>query len=400
MKFLIWLGKVILMLGILAAAAVGWLFILFSQGDSLFDGPSEAELFLDGIFFLATVVLYIFLCIKISRLGTEKPEKSDSFLKKAKQPLMIIVPVILIAVGIPAGFAAKDAAEDFMEKKQAQHAVNTADEIIEYQNDHDTMGFTILDTGIKRDSIAIDYGSKTVSFIFYGDYEQFKQFRLMKGEISGNQHLQYITKLSSPGKTLSAYYSGEENMSHRTTGLRLEMEDGSVYSAELDKEFLAVYSYPWVNIMNAQEISDIVINYGKNSLKENYFGIESNTLFIDSGTKTVSVVSGDEENISCITFELIPTDKVEDIYLQAKIDLDIGTLYTYTGRFYRDEWEKKRTDGMVLITKDGKIYVDDDESDSHGAWGYWYFYNSDYRCAEDHVNITSKGIEKYIERKE
>ena len=399
MKFLIWLGKVILMLGILAGAAVGWLFILLSQGDSLFDGPSEVELFLDGIFFLATVVLYIFLCVKISRLGTEKPEKSDSFLKKAKQPLTIIVPVILIAVG----FMLIDPAERLITELRAKHAVRTADEIIEYQNDHDTMGFTILNTGLKRDSIAIDYGRKTVSFIFYGSYEQLKKYKLEKGDISDKQSsLQYITNISSPGKTFSTYcYSLKP---HLTTGLRLEMEDGSVYSAEFATEYFAMNAYPWVNIMNAQENSDIVISYGTNSLKENYFGIESNTLFIDSETKTVSVVSGDEQAFSCATFELVPVESplesIEDVYLQAKIELDIGTLYTYTGRFYDEDWNKKRTDGMVLITKDGGIFADDDESDSHGVWGYWDFYHSNYRCIEDHVNITSNGIEQYIERKE
>lgn len=399
MKFLIWLGKVILMFGILAAAAIGWIFILLSQGDGLFgSGPSQGVLILDYIFLFATAVLYIFLCVKISRLGTEKPEKTDSFLKKAKQPLLIIVPVILIVVG----FALIDPAEQLITEIRAKNAVRTADEIIEYQNDHDTMGGTILNTGLKRDSIAIDYGRKTVSFIFDGGYEQIKKYRLEKGDISDKQSsLQYIANLSSPGKTFSTYCYGEKP--HLTTGLRLEMGDGSVYSAEFETEYFAINAYPWINIMNAQENSDIVLNYGTNSIKENYFGIESNTLFIDSETKTVSVVSGDDRHISCDSFELVPVEgpaKIEDIYLQAKIDLDIGTLYTYTGRNYPDEWEKKRTDGMVLITKDGGIFADDDESNSHGVWGYWDFYHSEYKCIEDHVNITSSGIENYIERKE
>lgn len=390
MKFLIWLGKVILMFGLLAAAVTGWLFLLFIQGGGL-AGPdySSWSIILDVILIPATVALYIFLCVKISRLGTEKPEKSDSFWKKAKQPLLIIVPVILIAVGV----ALIDPAERLITELRAKYAVSTADEIIEYQNDRNTLGFTILNTGIKRDSIAIDYSRKTVSFIFYASYEQFEPYRLKKGDISDKQSsLQYITNLSSPGKTFSTYCYGLKP--HLTTGLRLEMEDGSVYSAEFETEYLSINAYPWVNIMNAQETADIVINYGRNSLRENYFGIESNTLYIDTDKNTFSVVSGDEQAMSCTTFELVPTDRVEDIYLQAKIDLNIGTLYTYTGRLYSNDWEKDRTDGMVLITKDGRIFADDDESDSHGVWGIWDFYNSEYRCSEDHVNITSSGIQK------
>ena len=309
------------------------------------------------------------------------------FLKKHRLPLLIVIVLMLII----AAFLLIDPIEHFFYEKRAQNAVRTADEIIEYQNDHNTLGFTILNTGIKRDSIAIDYGKKTVSFIFYGDYEQFKKYKLEKGDISDKQSsLQYITNLSSPGKTFSTYWFSEKP--HLTTGLRLEMEDGSVYSAEFETEFLAIYSYPWVDIMNAQETADIVINYGRNVIKSNYFGIESNTLFIDSGTKTFSVVTGDEESLYCSTFELIPVDRVEDIYLQAKIDIGIGTLYSYTGRLYQQEWDKKRTDGLVLITPDGKIFVDENR-DSYEIWGYWNFYDSDYRCSEDHVNITPNGIE-------
>lgn len=385
-KFLIWLGKIILMLGILAAIGYVWVMILLSLGDGLFgSGPSG---FVVLAISAACLAVYIFICIKISRLGTEKPNKSDSFWKKAKQPLLIIIPIVLIV----AGFALIDPIEQFFYEKRAQNAVNTADEIIEYQNDHNTLGFTILNTGIKRDSIAINYRNKTVTFIFYGSYEQFKTYKLKTGDISDKQSsLQYITNLSSPGKTLSTYCFSEKP--HLTTGLRLEMEDGAVYSIELENEYLAIYAYPWINIMEAQETADTVITYGRNVLRENYFGIESNTLFINSGTKTFSVISGDEESMSCETFELIPVDRVEDIYLQAKIDLDIGTLYSYTGRLYQQEWEKKRTDGLVLITTDGKIFVDDDESDSHGIWGYWDLYHSEYRCSEDHVNITTNGIE-------
>ena len=84
MKFLIWLVKVILMVGILAAAATGWLFLLFIMGGGLSgSGPSAPVFILMVILLIATAALYIFLCVKISRLGTEKPEKTDSFWKKA-----------------------------------------------------------------------------------------------------------------------------------------------------------------------------------------------------------------------------------------------------------------------------------------------------------------------------
>ena len=388
MKFIIWLGKVILMFGILVAAATGWIFLVSVQyGGGSGSAPAPWVIILDWIFMLATFVLYIFLCVKISRLGTEKPEKSDSFWKKAKQPLLIIVPVILMAMG----YMLIDPAMDLIAGLRAKYAVRTADEIIEYQNDH-AYGVNggIFNTGIKRDSIVINYDKKTVSFIFSSGYERrvFKKFVLKKGEIDPKQHLQYIAKLSSPGKTFSTYNNGEASSSSLTTGIRIEMEDGSVYSAEFETEFLAMLDHTWIGIMNVQENADIVINYGRNSLKENYFGIESNTLFIDTDTNTFSVLYGDKLSVSCSTFELVPTDRVEDIYLQAKIDLDIGTFYTYTGKIY-DEQRKDRTDGMILINDDGIFTIKQPVE----IWGNWDFYNSEYRCSEDHVNITANGIE-------
>ena len=59
-----------------------------------------------------------------------------------------------------------------------------------------------------------------------------------------------------------------------------------------------------------------------------------------------------------------------------------------------DEWDKDRTDGLVLIDENGSIFTGDDRQNSKSFWGYWNFYYSEYQCPEEHVDITADGIIK------
>ena len=76
---------------------------------------------------------------------------------------------------------------------------------------------------------------------------------------------------------------------------------------------------------------------------------------------------------------------MENVYLQAKIDLDCGTVYTYTKETPNDG---RRTDGLALITNGGELLCGPDD-----LWRYWDFADSAYSCANSHVNITPNGIE-------
>ena len=394
MKFFNYAWKIILMAALLCGMVVGWFIIAFSMSDGLFGGgPSEAEWAIIWLISAAAFAAYIFLGIKLSRVGNARPEETDSIPQKAKQPLLVIIPSIALAVLVFAFPSLQYNFEEFITAKKAQAAVKNAEEIIQYEQGGNIYGSTIYDTSVNKDSVLIDYDSKTVTFLFRSPFDECIQVKLQSGGLHGEQNFQYVTKLGSPGKTLTTFYS-KEGYEHLTSGILLEMENGTVYSAELDNEYLGLSVYPWGYIKNVLEASDISIPYG-NTFPDNYFEIEKSTLFLDTKTNTVSVAYCDEGRVGCSSYELQKTDKVEDIYLQAKIPLEVGgTVYAYAIGVSKDSWDKKRTDGFVLIDEDGSIFTDDDRDNPESFWGYWNFYYSEYKCPEEHVDITADGIIK------
>lgn len=103
-NFLIWLGKVALMIALLAAAAIVWFFIISFQNGFFSSGPSVFEVLFDIVFIIATIVFYIFLCVKTFRPNNKNSHKLDNILVKAAKPIYsaaritVIVAVICTAV--------------------------------------------------------------------------------------------------------------------------------------------------------------------------------------------------------------------------------------------------------------------------------------------------------------
>lgn len=89
----------------------------------------------------------------------------------------------------------------------------------------------IMETGIMHPALFVDYDEHTAAFLL-NDHD-FKVFRLRAdgGKLAGE--IQCEIPLDAPARALVSYYSGEENESHRTSGLLLIMEDGSEYSCKV-----------------------------------------------------------------------------------------------------------------------------------------------------------------------
>lgn len=432
-KFLIWLGKVALMIGLLAAAAFAWFCILLEQyglGWGPGGGPSELESMLDTVLIPATFALYIFICVKISRLGTEKPDNSAGFWEKAKQPLITIIPALALAACI---LAIAPIIEDAIWDKRyeereiarqeayerntiiARETVQNADEIVVYgsgreifiEENGEEIPYSPFGSGVYQPSAAINYADKTVSLIFHStDYyngdigDKLDIFVLESGENIDKQDLVFMAELSSPGKSFSVYHLHVGEYGNHT-GIRLEMEDGSVYSKDVSLNPPSSYKFDslYSDFMKASETADEIIPYGENVMPKNIFGIETNTMYIDYDKNTLYIFYQYGNCIECYDVILEKAEKVmyenwlDDFYLQAKIDLKSGgTMYTFTHTEYV-EYAKDITDGLALFTKDGELYY------HFRLMGYKLdFYHSKYRADKsEHVRITSDGIEKIEE---
>lgn len=423
-KFLIWLGKVALIIILLAAAGFGCLCVRLRHGLGFGTFISNFDILLDIVLCLAIFVLCIFISVKISRLGTEKPDKSAGFWEKAKQPITTIIPAVAIAA---CGPIIEDAMWDkrYEEREIARQeayerntiiaceTVQNADEIVVYgsgreifiEENGEKIPYSPFGSGVYQPSAAINYADKTVSLIFHStDYyngdisDELDIVVLESGEnIDTQDHLTFMAELSSPGKSFSVYnlHIGEYG---NHTGIRLEMEDGSVYSKDVSLNPPSSFKFDGLynDFMKASETADEIIPYGENVMPKNLFGLETNTMYIDYDNKTLYIFYQYGNCIYCYDVILEKTEKVicenwlDNFYLQAKINLKSGgTLYTFTTGEYIES-AKDKTDGFALYTKDGELYS------YSRIMGYELdFYHSKYRMDKsEHVRITSGGIEK------
>ena len=106
--------------------------------------------------------------------------------------------------------------------------LQTKDEEITYDTNN-IYSDGIMYTPYKYKTAFIDYTDKTVGFLFNSGIDKFKFYRLTQVTNNEIQHpIQQEWELNGLGKKLTTYYLDEEN-SHRTIAIRLEMADGTVY---------------------------------------------------------------------------------------------------------------------------------------------------------------------------
>lgn len=115
------------------------------------------------------------------------------------------------------------------EKQKLDELLRTKDAEIPY-NTHCINSSGINGTEYKNDTVLIDYDTKTVGFLFSASYGRFYSFPLIEGSHAvDGYHIQKQWKLKVPGKELTTYYIDDDS-SHFTIGIKLEMADHSVYS--------------------------------------------------------------------------------------------------------------------------------------------------------------------------
>lgn len=226
------IGLTVLFDGIIACAVIVFLVSTKSRSSGFMDFTGMFELF----FAIYDAVVFSFVTVVVAVLGAVKRKASPRAYKTAVACtvfLFLVCPAIYRGVGIWRVWQGET--EYKQEKQDAEDALiemlAAKDIALPYNTNEICSDPGIMNTGFDTNMVFIDYDSKAVGFLYLAGYEDFQSFSLTGGSLEGKGYTrQRQWDLKPPGKKLTTYYLNEEN-SHRTVGIQLEMEDQSVYSA-------------------------------------------------------------------------------------------------------------------------------------------------------------------------
>lgn len=352
-KIILFIVKLAVMLALVAGAAYVALFIAFASG----------SLPLFWVIMAAIAVGFIAFGVWLSRLGTEKPPKDAPFLKKARQPFLLLAATAAAA----ALYGAYPEIADSIKEARAKSWVNAADEIVCYQNSGDIY-VTIMNTGLYQSSAAIDYSKMCIAFIYTDTFDEAERVHLRRTGSLPVGNIQFKAELSDPGKTFYTYHKSDDY--RITSGVGIEMADGDLYYAAVDKylDFDGISG----EIADALKTADLVFPYGKKPLPALAMGLETDSVLVDLDGLTLNVVyrstGGFPENLDYEYFFVseIPLKKISNDVYPVKQHTEECNGYKLYG--YREskpgDWDGDRSDGFILVTPDGEMLEAED-------WGYY-----------------------------
>lgn len=365
-RALLFVAKALVLTVLLVLMGTGWLFLLFIQGGGLSENAKMPIYWvaIDILLFAACIALYVFIAVTLSKLG-RKADQQPSRLKRARYPLLLAlasaVPILIWAAAGPV--------KDFAEKRLALYRLENADVVIEYQNDLD-YNADLLGTGLHRSTAIVDRSAKRATFIFNVSYDKMRSYKLKKGFSAKGLKLQFTQNIGD-GWIFSTYYSGD---AIRTEAIALENPDGTVWSKDIGGEWLDF------NGVLCDELSKIltdtaqIVPYSEADLPPYAMGVEHNSVVPDMENGRLGIVYGAENNVvHCSSFTLNEVEMIFGVYVQAEVPLGGGaTLYAYANR--NDYAANCRTDGMAILTAEGRLY----ECAEYREWGRYGFENSIY----------------------
>lgn len=366
-RALLFVAKALVLTVLLVLMGTGWLFLLFIQGGE-FSGNAKIPVYwvaFDILLFAGCIAFYVLIDVTLSKLG-RKADQQPSRLKRARYPLLLAlasaVPILIWAAAGPV--------KDFAEKRLALYRLENADVVIEYQNDLD-YNADLLGTGLHRSTAIVDRSAKRATFIFHVGYDKMRSYKLKKGFSAKGLKLQFTQNIGD-GWIFSTYYSGDNAI--RTEAIALENPDGTVWSKDIGGEWLDF------NGVLCDELSKIltdtaqIVPYSEADLPPYAMGVEHNSVVPDMENGRLGIVYGAENNVvHCSSFTLNEVEMIFGVYVQAEVPLGGGaTLYAYANR--NDYAANSRTDGMAILTAEGRLY----ECAEYREWGYYGFENSIY----------------------
>lgn len=365
-RALLFVAKALALTVLLVLMGTGWLFLLFIQGGGLSENAKIPVYWVafDILLFAGCIAFYVLIDVTLSKLG-RKADQQSSRLKRARYPLLLAlasaVPILIWAAAGPV--------KDFAERRLALYRLENADVVIEYQNDLD-YNADLLGTGLHRSTAIVDRSAKRATFIFHVGYDKMRSYKLKKGFSAKGLKLQFTQNIGD-GWIFSTYYSGD---AIRTEAIALENPDGTVWGKDIGGEWLDF------NGVLCDELSEIltdtaqIVPYSEADLPPYAMGVERNSVVPDMENGRLGIVYGAENNVvHCSSFTLNEVEMIFGVYVQAEVPLGDGaTLYAYANR--NDYAANSRTDGMAILTAEGRLY----ECAEYREWGRYGFENSIY----------------------
>lgn len=365
-RALLFVAKALALTVLLVLMGTGWLFLLFIQGGG-FSGNAKIPVYwvaFDILLFAGCIAFYVLIDVTLSKLG-RKADQQSSRLKRARYPLLLAlasaVPILI--------WAAEGPVKDFAEKRLALYRLENADVVIEYQNDLD-YNADLLGTGLHRSTAIVDRSAKRATFIFHVGYDKMRSYKLKKGFSAKGLKLQFTQNIGD-GWIFSTYYSGD---AIRTEAIALENPDGTVWSKDIGGEWLDFNGVLCDKLSKILTDTAQIVPYSEADLPPYAMGVEHNSVVPDMENGRLGIVYGAENNVvHCSSFTLNEVEMIFGVYVQAEVPLGDGdTLYAYANR--NDYAANSRTDGMAILTAEGRLY----ECAEYREWGRYGFENSIY----------------------
>ena len=193
-----------------------------------------------GWFFLMIIspVLYFGVLLLLLILAAEFPKRfriERSFFTKHILNMLIIAAGAALFTWAFVGIKnASEAAAQEAFDKSVDYYVHNSETIMAVEPNSYYEPNGVAGTGIAHPSLFVDYDTHSVAFLL--DDHDFKEYHLKENGGTPPGEVQCEIPIDPPGKLLVSYYPGEENLAHRTTGLKLIMEDGTEYSCPVTSE--------------------------------------------------------------------------------------------------------------------------------------------------------------------
>ncbi len=360
--------------GLLVVSCLGWgLLVWIQTPGGLFDPapiPLYWKVFDLAILLPINIGLIVLAAVLLSRIGADKTAEKKSFWRKAAQPAAVIAVSVVICLA----FLMKDTIISNIKYKIENDLVNAyvkqADEIVFYENSGDVNG-RLFDTQFNRSSALLDYDNMTVTLLYTVDLDQYYRVELaVNGFVPDDSHILQFKNPLEDGGEIRVYYDKNNGdslrPSIRSCAVTVE-QGGKVYGAHFEPVRLEFEScLEDVYALEERELE--ALPYHTNEMLPYAGGIKSDTMFIDYENKKLNLVYVDDSGfgvrrVCCDEIDLVETNKVEGVFLQAEFELESGgKLYAYGNENYTKyvgdpilEWQTEKTDGLVL-DYDGKLY--------------------------------------------